>query len=85
MSVALGALRTITAGTWFDDVVSFGNGVADGYILSGIPSGVWIVLVKDVLILAVDKLVMPLPRGLVHSSEAILGFILGILLAPKRR
>jgi len=82
------ALRTLTGmvrtTTIFDEAFAFGNGVIDGYLLEGVSAGVWIVLLKSVLIPILDKTVVALPRGLVHSAEAILGFILGILIAPKR-
>jgi len=82
------ALRTLTGmvrtTTWVDEVFAFGNGVLDGYMLEGVSAGVWIVLLKSLLIPILDKTVVSLPRGLVHSAEAILGFIVGILIAPRR-
>jgi len=76
-------LRTLTrAGGFMDDVLAFSNGVLDGWMLQGIKDyGVWIILIKNILIPIVDKVVMPLPRGLVHSAEAILGFIIGVIIA----
>jgi len=77
-------LRTITGrvGGFLDDVFAFGNGVLDGWMLVGVKDiGVWIILIKNILIPIVDKAVMPLPKGLVHSAEAILGFIIGVIIA----
>ena len=85
MAAVLKEALKVGGTTMLDHGLAFGNGIIDGYVLTGLPSGVWIVLIKNVIITLGHWMFMPLPTGLVLSAESTLGFILGTLLAPKKK
>ena len=84
MAITIGKVKTVAL-SYFDDIAAFGNGLVDGYLLAtGEKTKVWIVVAKNILILAFYFMGAEVPSGLAYAAEAILGSIVGAMLTTKK-
>jgi len=80
-------LRLAMRGGIVDDLAALGNGFIDGILLSA-RTGNWgpiVFLAKNIAVPVIHYLVSPLPKGLVHSSEGMLGFAISVLIMGATR
>jgi len=80
------ALRVIAKGvkgiSLIDEISAVGGGILDGILIDTLPIAF---LAKNILIPVLAHVApVPIPDGLVHQSEGMLGFTVYLMLKPKR-
>ncbi len=79
---ALGSLSGIMRGEGIaNDILAFGYGVASGYLMQKTDWYVWWTLLGNIALVVAYYLGLPIPKGIVHSAEYMIGLDIGILLA----
>jgi len=72
-----------TVAEYADDIAATTGGFIDAFLIR---TSVGLFLLKNIAIPIIDKAGwISLPRGLVHESEGMLGFVIGILVLPAPR
>ena len=70
------AYQTLKAKGYLDDIMAFGSGLLDGFLIDKAP---WAFLIKNIG-LPVASFFLPIPDGLRHESEGMLGFAVYLLI-----
>jgi len=61
-----------------DDIAAFGWGLANGLLLMKTRWGAWFMLFGNVAVVTLG-FTTPIPAGLKHGAEAMLGFLIGVI------